>query len=314
MRKSVRAMARGRLFYSSREANMTFLRIHLGAVALLAAVLLIPKSTLAHGIVGDRFFPATMATDDPFAADELALPTVALGNHEEDYDFEFTKTILPHVAVSFEGGYVDAHPPGGPNASGFDNLEITPTWQFVTDADSEFVASAAMSFELGGSGSRAVSDAFTTYTPKLLFGKGFGQLPDSMALLRPFAVTGVLGYAIPGTGTESKVVEWSGALEYSLLYLQNNVRDQGFPGFVARLTPVVEFALETPTDAGGGGTTGTVNPGLIWSGQYTQLAVEATIPVNRASGDNVGVLMQLHFYVDDIFPHSLGTPIFGGNR
>jgi hypothetical protein len=24
----------------------------------------------------------------------------------------------------------------------------------------------------------------------------------------------------------------------------------------------------------------------------------------------VGVLAQLHFYVDDIFPHSLGTPIF----
>jgi hypothetical protein len=25
--------------------------------------------------VGARFFPATMAVDDPFAADELALPT-----------------------------------------------------------------------------------------------------------------------------------------------------------------------------------------------------------------------------------------------
>jgi len=141
-----------------------------------------------------------------------------------------------------------------------------------------------------------------------------GDLPDSMALLRPLAVTATVGYAIPGTSTESKVLEWGGALEYSLLYLQNNVRDQGFGNFVSHLTPVVEFSLETPTDAGGGGTTGTINPGLIWSGQYTQLGIEATIPVNHASGDNVGVLMQLHFYVDDIFPHSLGTPLFGGNR
>jgi hypothetical protein len=35
------------------------------------------------------------------------------------------------------------------------------------------------------------------------------------------------------------------------------------------------------------------------------------IPVNRASGDNVGVMGQLHLYLDDIFPHSIGKPLFG---
>ena len=286
---------------------MTFVRLHLAGIALLAVILLLPQIAHAHGVVGDRFFPATIASDDPFAADELALPTVSLGNREQDYDFEYTKTIFPHVAVSLEGGYIDA-----PGASGWDNFEITPMWQFETDADSEFVASAGMSFEIGGSGSGAVADKFTTYSPEFLFGKGFGDLPDSMALLRPLAVTGVLAYSIPGTGTESKALQWSGAVEYSLLYLQNNVRAQGFSNFVAHLTPLVEFAMTTPTDSGG--TTGTINPGLLWSGQYTQLGVEAVIPVNHASGDNVGVLLQLHFYVDDIFPHSLGTPIFGGSR
>ena len=289
-------------------------RLHLGAIAIIVVTLIVPDLAHAHGIVGDRFFPATIATDDPFAADELALPTVSLGNHEEHYDFEYSKSIVKGFSISFAGGYINSHPPGGPNASGFDNFEITPTWQFLTDPDGEFVMSAAISFEIGGSGAHSVADTFTTYTPTILFGKGFGQLPDSMALLRPLAVTGTIGYAIPGTGTESKSIEWGGALEYSLLYLQTNVRDQGFSTFVAHLTPVVEFDFSTPTDAGGGGTTGTFNPGLIWSGQYTQLAVEATIPVNHASGDNVGVLMQLHFYIDDIFPHSLGTPLFGDNR
>ncbi len=290
----------------------TFVALHLAGIALLAAILLIPEAADAHGVVGDRFFPATIASDDPFAADELALPTITLGNHEEDYDFEYSKSIFPHFAVSFAGGYVNAHPPGGPSASGFDNFEITPMWQFATDADSEFVASAGMSFEIGGSGAHAVADTFTTYTPELLIGKGFGDLPDSMALLRPLAVTAVLAYAIPGTSAESKSLQWSGAVEYSLLYLQNNVRAQGFSNVVAHLTPLVEFALATPTDAGGGGTTGTINPGIVWSGQYSQLGVEAVIPVNHASGDTIGVLMQLHFYIDDIFPHSLGTPIFGG--
>jgi outer membrane receptor protein involved in Fe transport len=29
----------------------------------------------AHGFAGDRFFPATISTDDPFGASELSLPT-----------------------------------------------------------------------------------------------------------------------------------------------------------------------------------------------------------------------------------------------
>ena len=41
-----------------------------------------------------------------------------------------------------------------------------------------------------------------------------------------------------------------------------------------------------------------------------QLAVEAQIPVNRASGKHWGVIAQLHFFFDDIFPNSIGKPIF----
>jgi hypothetical protein len=291
--------------------NTLFPRLHAAFLVLIGASALVSRDASAHGIVGDRFFPATIASDDPFAADELALPTISLGNHEEDYEFEYSKSIFPHFAVSLEGGYVNANPPGEPHASGWENFTITPAWQFLTDADSEFVASAGMGFEIGGSGSRAIADTVTTYTPEFLFGKGFGALPDSMALLRPLAVTGVIGYAIPGAGGEPDTLQWSGALEYSLLYLQNNVRDPGFSNVVAHLTPLVEFAMETPDS---GRTTGTINPGLIWSGQYTQLGIEAVVPVNRASGSNVGVLMQLHFYVDDIFPDTLGTPIFGGRH
>jgi hypothetical protein len=286
-------------------------RLHAATLVLLSTF---PQFAYAHGVVGERFFPATITSDDPFAADELALPTITLGNHEEDYEFEYTKSIVPYFSLSFGGGYVDAHPPGNARATGWENLEITPTWQFLTDAQSEFVLSAAFSFEIGGSGSKAVADKFTTYTPKLLFGKGFGDLPDSMALLRPLAVTGVVGYAIPGTSTASKSLEWSGVVEYSLLYLQNNVRDQGFSDALSRLTPVVEYSFTTPTDAGGGGTTGTIDPGLIWSGQYIQFAAEAVLPVNHASGDTVGVRMQLHFYLDDIFPTSIGAPIIGDRR
>ena len=266
-----------------------------------------------HGIVGERFFPATIATDDPFAADELALPTVTLLKHNEDgtpvderdYEFEYSKSILPGFAISFADGYADT-----PGASGFDNFEITPVVQILRSDEHEFIASAGMSFEIGGSGSAAVADRSTTYTPEFLFGKGFGDLPDNMAWLRPLALTGRIAYAISGTSAESRVLQWGGAVEYSLLYLQNNVRDQGFSSFVTHLTPLIEFNLASPTREGG--TTGTINPGILLSGQYEQIGIEAIVPVNQATASNVGVLMQLHFYLDDIFPHSLGRPLFGG--
>jgi hypothetical protein len=281
---------------------------HQRRIGAVLCTLLLSTAAEAHGIVGQRFFPATIATDDPFAADELALPTVTSfkpdgGPRETEYAFEWSKTLWRDFSLSFEGGYTDS-----PAGSGWQNLEITPTWTFLRDADSEFVASAATSFEIGGSGNSAIIGPFTVYTPALLVGKGFGDLPDSAGWVRPLAVTGRVGYAIPGTSSEPKVIEWGGAIEYSLRYLTSNVRDVGLGPFLSKVTPLVEFRLESPENAG---TTGTINPGLLWSGQYVQIGLEAIIPVNAASGHTVGVTGQLHFYLDDIFPRSLGRPLFG---
>jgi hypothetical protein len=41
------------------------------------------------------------------------------------------------------------------------------------------------------------------------------------------------------------------------------------------------------------------------------VGIEALIPINRQSGTNVGVIAQLHFYLDDIDPRGIGKPIFG---
>ncbi len=43
-----------------------------------------------------------------------------------------------------------------------------------------------------------------------------------------------------------------------------------------------------------------------------QFALEAVVPMNSASGRGVGVVGELHFFFDDIFPDSLGKPIFTG--
>jgi hypothetical protein len=74
---------------------------------------------------------------------------------------------------------------------------------------------------------------------------------------------------------------------------------------------VTEFPLQTCLNRGcGGQTTGFVDPGLIWFGKSIQLGVEARIPINNQTGSHVGVLGMVHFFIDDLFPQSLGRPIF----
>src|SRR5712675_262007 len=98
----------------------------LGAALLIGAVF-IPVTAEAHGVIGQRFFPATISSDDPFAADELALPTITAFNHEADYDFDYSKSIFPGFAIGIGMGYVDATPPGDSAATGFTNFHIAPT-------------------------------------------------------------------------------------------------------------------------------------------------------------------------------------------
>ena len=146
---------------------------------------------------------------------------------------------------------------------------------------------------------------------------------EALSVLRPFAVTGVLSLAFP---TQAKTTTDSGdvqqnphvlgtglAIEYSLPYLQASVMDIGLRSPLSRLIPLVEFNFQTPLDRGQQGlATGIICPGLIWSTTYFQIGFEALIPANPRTGHNVGAIGQLHFYLDDMFPRSVGKPLFGG--
>jgi hypothetical protein len=291
----------------------------------------------AHCFVGGRFFPATLAIDDPCVADELSLPTVAVFKNgddpsarEVDISGEISKRITDTFGVSIGSTWTHLSPPGGPSASGFQNLETTFKYQFLTYAPAELVMSAGVSVEWANTGAQGVgAESFTTVTPTLFLGKGFGDLPSSVGWARPFALTAQVGYAIPSRSANVAVdpdsgdisidnnpqfLVYGGSLQYSMPYLKSSVIDLGLPDFVNHLIPVVEASFRTPVANNlntGIGTTGTINPGVIWVGNYFQVGLEAMIPINRASGSNVGVMAQLHLYLDDLFPTTIGRPLFG---
>ena len=310
------------------------------------ALALTPLSgAAAHEIAGNRFFPATLTIDDPGVNDEFSMPTFQSTKSGDeppvrqlDFSSEFSKRITEAFAISVSPTWTRLFPPGGPTGSGaigFQNLEATFKYRFYKNAEHELIMSVGLSVEWGGTGSEALgADKFNTYTPTFFFGKGFGDLPDTIWWARPLALTGTVGYTFPGrtntitasidpdTGLAStdispnpQFLNWGLSLQYSMPYLKSAVRDFDLPEVLDHLIPIVEASLSTPVSnfAGTGLiTTGTISPGVILVTNYFQVGLEALIPINRQSGRSVGAIAQLHWYLDDLFPTTIGKPIFGG--
>jgi hypothetical protein len=315
-----------------------------------------PVLVWSHGVAGKRFFPTTLTIEDPFVSDELSFLVDYIKEPGEVVDSptkvmtisgDYSKRITPSLGLSIGGEFRHLDPDEGKTESGFGNLELGAKYQLFTSAPHEALLSLGLDVDLGGTGSRSVgAESFSTFAPVLLFGKGFGDLPEALNFLKPLAITGRLGVDIP---TRSKnvttnvlqtngenvdqangeqmtdsvmevereveynpvILSWGFTVQYSLQYLQAIVKDVGLGAPFDRMIPVVELPLETCLNRGcGGRTTGTVNPGLIWFGKYLQLGLEAAIPINDRSGKNIGVRGLVHFFIDDLFPESLGRPIF----
>jgi hypothetical protein len=294
---------------------------------LLLFILLGTGWTYGHGFAGARFFPATLSTDDPFVADEFSLPTVSSvvtpdngGTRETDISSDIALRITPKWDIEFGETLITLNPAHGKAVNGFDNLSIGSKYEFFENDEHEAVISLGLDVDVGGTGSKQVADSFTTWTPGIFFGKGFGDLPQQFSLMKPLAVTGAVAVAIPSSAsTEGEpnpaALRLGFAFEYSLIYLQEQVKDIGLRAPFDRLIPLVEIAIDDPLNRGQNGlVNGTVNPGVIWSGRYFQIGAEAIIPINSRSGKDVGFIAQLHFYLDDLFPHSIGRPLFGGNK
>src|SRR5690348_13319976 len=126
-------------------------------LAVLAVSLTASPLARAHEIVGNRFFPATLAIDDPGVTDELALPTISLSKTGDDPSFkqldisgEFAKRITEDFAISVAPTWSRLYAPGGPamnGARGFQNLETLFKYRVFKNVEHEFVMSLGLEIE-----------------------------------------------------------------------------------------------------------------------------------------------------------------------
>src|SRR2546428_14173134 len=98
-------------------------RLIAGTAFVTAAITLPAKDAAAHGFAGQRFFPATILTDDPFVADEISLPTItrpptgADGAQEIGIDVDLAKRITPDFGFTIGQGWKYLQPQGSPVAA-----------------------------------------------------------------------------------------------------------------------------------------------------------------------------------------------------
>lgn len=302
----------------------------------IAVVIALPTAGWAHGIVGKRWFPSTLAVEDPFVSDEASVVVEHIRDPhalETEIEMELTKRLSPNLAIGVgvtrsiirpRGGEEhheeeDHHGESDDTAHGWSNPEFMLRYQFIRDPMRELAATAALSVAPGGVGGKRVGRlSGTTVSPALQIGKGFGDLPDWADWIKPVAVTTSVGFDLRTNRNEREEdaqhsFAWGATVMYSIPYLQSFVKDVGISWPFNRLFPVVEFNGETLISGPDKGKhTAFANPGLIWAGKYMQFAVEAQVPLNDTSGDRVGVLGMVHFFLDDIAPDIFTwTPFHG---
>jgi hypothetical protein len=297
-------------------------RLARGATLALASALA-SHAAQAHAIAGVRVFPVTLTLDDPGVADEATLPQVVYqpepGARTTQFQYEFDKTITPSTALIFNNGYDWLHAKGTKDRSGFENVVLTGKWQAWVQPEHELILSLGVQEEFNGdyATQNIGGDAHGSTAPTIYIGKGLGDLPAGY--FRPLAVTGELSYAIAdrklnaAADNNGSPNAWTGGLsiQYSIPYLQSQVKDFALPDVIGQLIPLVELSYFSPASkAPGSPETLTIAAGAIWLGDTFQVGLEALFPGNKAAGANVGGVVQVHYFFDDIFPDSLGRPLF----
>ncbi len=304
---------------------------HCSAIPIAALLAAGIEPAGAHGFAGDRFFPATLQTDDPFVADEMSLPTLtrnptdATGNQSYSVETDIAKRLTPSFGLTAAYQWNYFQPQGAAPMHGFGSLTTGAQYQLFIDAPHEFMALAGLNVTWAHTGAvnQGGADDHTTLEPGVDFGKGFGDLPDALTWLRPFAITGNLSVDFPtrvnSAGALNQNLFNAGfAIEYSLEFLQHHVRDVGLKPPFDRMIPLVEITSATPfnrntvmgaTNAMGNATAGLVAPGVIWAGQYFQIGAEALVPYGQGQGHGLGAVLQFHLFLDDLFPNSIGRPL-----
>jgi hypothetical protein len=302
-----------------RQGGVTGIQRTVSRLGMAAVCLAGVPAAFAYDATGDRQFVSTLVLPQLMPGDQAyfnysTLPLSSSGPGRASRSSSWTatqlKTITDNLGIELEETYSRVDQVGSGTLSGWQNLDGELKYTAINDPLHEFVTTLGLDRETGGTGAgRVGASPSGATTPRVYFGKGFGDW--DIGYLRPLAITGLAGVQIADTAPRPNLITTGFVIEYSIPYLQSKVQSFDLPEFMRRMTPLTEIALTSSAGRSfGAHPTQLIAPGVSYAGDGWELAVEAQVPGNRATGSGVGVTAQLTVALDFLLPTTLGKPLF----
>ena len=297
------------------------MRIRTGVMGIVLGGFMTARAH-AHGVVGQRSFIEPFITEDVNPKNEFVIARPEW-DHSRDgrtlsLGFGLEKKISDRFSLTLDSEWEDITPKprDEPHASGFNNLGITLKYAFFINPEHEAITSVALESTAPTGTEQVGAEKDWSFKPFLLYGKGAGDLPNTLKYLRPLAVQGDAGFEISTDHDRTTTLAHNIAVEYSIPYLQSFVRDFGLRWPFNALIADTEFNFEHGVNGEEHGKTAAfVTPGFVYMDRYVEVGVAGRFPLNARAHEELdwGIVWIVDIFIDDIFPWTRWQPI-GGMR
>jgi hypothetical protein len=221
------------------------------------------------------------------------------------------KTISRDSSFSLFAGYQRLEQEGE-TATGFSNLSLAYKHVLIAIPRHEFTLSIAPEGEIPVGSRKVGSESHARAGFDLIFAKGFGDLADSLAILRPAAIEGDLSWEGKVTGARDDLIAANGEIEYSLGYLDENVAGFSVTHALRNFTPHLDFDYAQYMSAHRNSTAPDfeLTPAVAWLSETIEINLGVQVAMNRASSGSgaVAFVWLVGVSIDQIVPAMKWTP------
>ncbi len=256
-------------------------------IASCAAILLCASAARAD--LSQRSFVGNFLGNDAIPENYFSI-SGSVDRAQNGESLYIEKTLSSDSSLSLFAGYQRLEEEGE-TATGWSNLSLAYKHLLISLPRHEFVLSISPEAELPV-GSRSVgSESHARAGFDVLFAKGFGDLVDSVAILRPAAVEGDLSWEGKVTGARDDLVSANGEIEYSIGYLDENVGRSSFSHALRNLTPHLDFDYAQYMSAHRNSTAPDfeLTPAMAWLNSTIEINLGVQVALNRASSGSGAV-------------------------
>jgi hypothetical protein len=271
-------------------------------IASCAAILLCASTARAD--LSDRSFVGNFLGNDAIPENYFSI-SGSVDRAQDAESLYIEKTLSSDSSLSLFAGYQRLEEEGE-TTTGWSNLSLAYKHVLVSLPHHEFVLSISPEAELPVGDRSVGSESHARAGFDVLFAKGFGDLADSVAILRPAAIEGDLSWEGKVTGARDDLLSATGEIEYSIGYLDENVGRSSFSHALRGLTPHLDFDYAQYMSAHRNSTAPDfeLTPAIAWLNSTVEINLGVQVALNRASSGSgaVAFVWLMGVSLDQIVP------------